>query len=284
MYDVPNVLNQSYDDPRLLLSEPFRAVHFVFGLFHPAIPPLPGRAVLGALEALGFGDEAARGILLRLRRRGFLESTRTGRSAAYALSPRSMALVDEISRRAALPPPAWSGAFITLVVRVPAADRAFREQLRRHAFYAGLGSPIPGLLLATDPGAIVALEPLLARAPRDASIARGTLALPVEDARTLARDAWNLEPLAARLRSETARMDAAATEAAARPVRGADALGFLWQSIGPFFELLSERRSLPEELLPDDWPLARANETFGRLAMVAAGPAHDYVAALAGGR
>ncbi|HEY4753792.1 MAG TPA: hypothetical protein VIH37_10930, partial [Candidatus Limnocylindrales bacterium] len=107
MTDVPNVPNQPADDPRLLLSEPFRAVHFVFGLYYPEDRPLSGRALIGSLAALGYGDEAARGILLRLRRGGFLSSTRAGRTAAYALSSRSLALVGEISRRAALAPPVW---------------------------------------------------------------------------------------------------------------------------------------------------------------------------------
>jgi phenylacetic acid degradation operon negative regulatory protein len=265
------------DDPRLLLSEPFRAVHFVFGLYYPEDRALSGRALLGSLAALGYGDEAARGILLRLRRGGFLTSTRAGRTAAYALSPRSLALVGEISRRAALAPPRWTGTASVLIVQVPPAERAFREQLRRHAAYAGLGAPSPGLLLATEPAAVEALEPLLSHAPAGVSVVRGTLSLSLEDARRLAGAAWRLEPLAARLREEATRMELAAEEAASAPPSGSAALAFLWRSIGPFFELLSEGRPLPTELLPGDWPLADANRSFVKVAMLAAPPAIEYV-------
>jgi DNA-binding transcriptional regulator PaaX len=284
MSDVPNVLNQPTSDPRLLLSEPFRAVHFVFGLFYPAIPPLPGRAVLGALAALGFGDEASRGILLRLRRGGYLQSNRAGRTADYALGPVSLALIDEISRRAAMPPRTWAGAFETLFVQIPPDERAFREQLRRHASYAGLGAPLSGLLLAADPQAADAISPLLVGAPSGVTVVRGTLEVPLAGARVLAREAWDLEPLGSRIRAEAARMRKAGEEASVCPPAGPQALAFLWRSIGPFFELLSERRPLPPELLPDDWPLADATGAFARLAEIVAGHARGYVEALAAAR
>lgn len=283
MINVPNVLNRPPDDPRLLLSEPFRAAHFVYGLFSPELRPLPGRALLGSLSALGFGDEASRGIVLRLRRGGFLVSSRSGRTAAYTLSPRSAALVAEIARRAVAAPPAWGGEFEVLVVQIPPAERSFREQLRRHASYAGLGSPMTGLYLGTDARAVTSIELLLAGAPAGVVATRGRLAVRLDDARRLAGDAWRLGPLAERLRVEADRMEAARREAEASPRTGASALAFLWQSIGPFFELLSEGRSMPAELLPDDWPLARANAVFLRLAEVAADSARAYVEALAAG-
>jgi phenylacetic acid degradation operon negative regulatory protein len=281
MHDVPNVLNHAPDDPRLLLSEPFRAVHFVFGLFYPEPRPLPGRAVLGALAAVGFGDGASRGILLRLRRGGFLVSVRSGRTANYTLSGSSLVLVGEISRRATEAPPPWQGTFETLIVGIPPARRAFREQFRRHASYAGLGSPMSGLYIATDAATVAGVEPLLAKAPAGVTVTRGRLAVGLDEARRLAGEAWRLAPLAERLGLEADRMAAAAREAEASPPTGAAALALLWRSIGPFFELLSEGRSLPAELLPDDWPLARANTEFGRLALVAADPARAYLEELA---
>ena len=197
MYDVPNVLNQPPDDPRLLLSEPFRAVHFVYGLFHPDVRPLSGHALLGALAALGFGEEASRGIVLRFRRAGFIESRRTGREAVYAVSARSRALLDEIARRSTQAPPSWDGTFEALLVEAPTTERAFREQLRRHAAYAGFASPLPGLLIAPYASSVVLLEPLLERRPREVRITRGRLALDPDGAIELARKAWDLDTLAA---------------------------------------------------------------------------------------
>jgi phenylacetic acid degradation operon negative regulatory protein len=281
MPDVPNVLNHALDDPRLLLSEPFRAVHFVFGLFYPELRPLPGRALLGSLQALGFGEPAGRGIVLRLRRRGFLVSERHGREAAYALGPDSDRLLGEISRRATGPTAAWDGAFDLLLVRLPNTARAFREQLRRHAAYAGLGSPAPGLLVAADPDDVAAIQPLLARAPDGTQVVRGRLLTTRADGRRLAADAWALDPVAARLRTEARRMDAVAEGLAVDVPEGEAALAQLWQAIGPFFEILSEGRPLPPELLPDDWPLPEAHAAFLRIAAVLGPRARTHLEDLA---
>ena len=278
MSNVPNVLNTiPPDDPRLLLSEPFRAVHFVFGLFHPDTQSLTGRAVLAALAALGFGDEAARGILLRLRRGGFVESRRAGRTAVYTLTPRAGALLDEIARRATEPSPPWDGGFETLIVHTPPGARAFREQLRRHAAYAGFGTLMPGLLIAPYQASTQRLEPLLRAAPAGVDVVLGRLAVQVDAAARIAAAVWRLGPEAATLRSETDRMAMAADAAEAARPHGRAALVELWLAIGPFFELLSERPLLPAELLPADWPLEGARAAFVRLALAVATEARAYV-------
>ncbi len=282
MNDVPNVLNQPRpDDPRLLLSEPFRAVHFVFGLMRPnRADGLSGRAVLGALAALGYGGEASRGILLRLRRGGFLESRRVGREAVYTLTPRSAALVDAMSRRVTEPPPAWDGTFETLLAAIPPGARAFREQLRRHAAYAGFGSPMPGLLIAPYQESVRQIEPLLASAPPGVEIVRGRLTVEPGRAARLAADAWPLASESTAISREAARMAAGAAAAEDHHPTGAAALAFLWHHIGPLFGLASERPPLPAELLPPDWPLGAAREAFARLAIAVAGEAYGYLSSL----
>jgi phenylacetic acid degradation operon negative regulatory protein len=285
MPDVSNVLNRPLpDDPRLLLSAPFRAVHFVFGLFHPDVEPLSGRALLGSLAALGFGDEASRGIVLRLRRGGFLQSRRSGREAVYALSDRSRRLLDEIARRSSEPPPPWGGTFETLVVRVPDNQRAFREQLRRHASYAGFGAPMPGLLIAPSVDSTRRIEPLLDAAPDGVRIVRGQLAMDAGDAAALAAATWDLPQAAAALRAESARMEAVANQAERTPSVGADALLLLWTSIGAYFELLSEHPPLPTELVPPHWPMEDARGQFFRVAATIAAPARAFVQDLEAGR
>jgi phenylacetic acid degradation operon negative regulatory protein len=284
MNDVPNVLNMvGSDDPRLLLSEPFRAAHFVYGLFHPEPRSLSGRALVGSLTTLGFSAEAARGVVLRLRRGGFLVSRRVGREAAYQLAPRSVRLLDEIARRSSDPPPPWDSTFDVLVVHIPPTERAFREQLRRRASYAGFGSPLPGLLIAPYRASRQRLEPLLDARPPGVAIVRGRLSIDVAEAVPLASEAWELGPMAAAVRRETKRMLAAARAVEVGRPKGPDALQLLWQAIGPFFELLSARPPLPSALLPRDWPLDDAREAFVRLAMSAAPVARSYVEELDAG-
>ena len=282
---MPNVPNYRSDDPRLLLSESFRAVHFVYGLFHPDVPPLSGHALIGSLEALGFGYGAARGILLRLRRSGILESRRTGREAVYTAAPRSRALLDEVAQRSTQVPPPWDGSFRTLVVRVPDTERAFREQLRRHAAYAGFGSPLAGLLIAPYDASLQLVEPLLERRPAGAHVTTGRLAVTRADAVDLARSAWDLEAMAATISLEAARMGSAAEAAeTGAPMTSEAAFKLLWASIGPFFAIISANPPLPAELLPAGWPMEAARGSFFRLAMAVAGQARGFVGALDEGR
>jgi hypothetical protein len=177
------------DDPRLLLSRPFRAVHFVFGLTWPEVQPLPGTALVASLESLGMSRSAARGLLLRLRRAGAFTSSRQGRTATYALTPASRRLLDEISGRATEDPPPWDGVFRAALVTVPESTRAYREVLRRQAAYAGFGSLRRGLLIAPYETSWSAFEPVLARAPRGTHVLRAELRLTAADARQ-ARRVW----------------------------------------------------------------------------------------------
>ena len=219
--------------------------------------------------------------LLRLRRGRFIKSRRIGREATYQLTPRSTALIEAVAQRSAAPPPAWDWTFETLVVHIPPAARAFREQLWRRANYAGFGSPLAGLLIAPYPSSVALLEPLLAARPPGATVTRGRLTVPPDEAAQLAASAWDLEPVAAALEAEGERMRHAAQAAEARPPTGATALRLLWRAIGPYFEVLSAHPPMPAELLPPDWPLDAARAAFSRLATLLGGPARQHVDDLA---
>ena len=169
-----------------------------------------------------------------------------GRRATSCLRDRSRS---STRSRAARPRtrPRWDGTFDALIVQIPAESRAYREQLRRHAAYAGFGTVLPGLLVAPFPESMSALAPLLARVPGDASVTPVRLVPDPENAAILAAHAWDLETMAAVLRAEAARMTAAAEGAEASPPEGAAALSLLWRSIGPFFEVLSASPPLPAQ-------------------------------------
>jgi phenylacetic acid degradation operon negative regulatory protein len=270
------------DDPRLLLSRPFRAVHFVFGLTWPEVQPLPGTALVASLESLGMSRSAARGLLLRLRRAGAFTSSRQGRTATYALTPASRRLLDEISGRATEDPPPWDGVFRAALVTVPESTRAYREVLRRQAAYAGFGSLRRGLLIAPYETSWSAFEPVLARAPRGTHVLRAELRLTAADARQAAREVWSVDALAATLEREADRMAAATEKSLAEPPSGAAAMAALWEAIGPFFEAFSGQPPLPLELLPPDWPMAEARRAFQDLAAIAAPAAWSYLDSLVG--
>ncbi|MHB1475359.1 MAG: PaaX family transcriptional regulator C-terminal domain-containing protein [Dermatophilaceae bacterium] len=270
----------SMEDPRLLLSLPFRAVHFVFGLTWPDVQPLPGTALVTSLETLGMSRSAARGLLLRLRRAGAFVSSRRGRRAMYELTPASRRLLDEISRRATEDPPPWDGSFRAALVTVPESARGYREVLRRRAVYAGFGILRPGLLIAPYETSRAALESVLAQAPQGTRVLWAELRLSTTDAREAARQVWSLDVLGAALRHQAERMSAATAEQLAAPPSGPAAMAALWEAIGPFFEALSGQPLLPRELLPQDWAMVGARGAFQELAVVAATAARSYLDSL----
>ncbi len=271
---------RTMDDPRLLLSRPFRAVHFLFGLGWPELQPLPATALVTSLEALGMSSAAARGTLLRLRRSGALTSRPMGRRSSYELTPASKRLMAEIFRRATEDPPPWDGVFRAALVAVPPAARAYREMFKRRASYAGFGPLHPSLLIAPYEASWSAIEPLVAVARGRTWITRAELRLSSSDSRHAARDVWELDALATALRNESKRMSSIAATREAKRRSGAGAMVALWKAIAPFFQLFSVQPPLPAELLPRDWPLADARRAFQEVSQIVAPPALAYLSSL----
>jgi phenylacetic acid degradation operon negative regulatory protein len=271
------------DDPRLLVSRPFRAVHFLLGLGWPDVAPLPASTLVASLQALGMSATAARGTLLRLRRAGALAARPAGRGAIYELTPPAKRLTGEVLRRATEDPPPWDGIFRAALVDVPLRARAYREVLKRRAAYAGFGLLRPSLLIAPYEASWSALEPTLASAPDRTWITRAELRLSEADARRAARDVWDLDALAAALRKETKRMSAIAAAYATKPRSGRRALIDLWKTIADFFLLFSVQPPLPLELLPEDWPIGEARAAFAQIAERVAPHALAYLGAMSEG-
>lgn len=268
---------RTMDDPRLLVSRPFRAVHFVFGLSWPEVRPLPAAALVTSLGALGMSPVAARGTLLRLRRAGALASQPMGRRSSYALTPVSKRLIAEILRRATEDPPPWNGVFRAALVDVPSDARAYRDTFMRRARYAGFGILRPGLLVAPYETSWSAIEPTIARAGARDWITRADLKLSTTDARRVAREVWDLDALAGAVRRESRRMSTAVAAHDPKRHAGATALAASWRAIAPFFQLFSVEPPLPVELLPRDWPVADARRSFERIGEVVAPPARAYL-------
>lgn len=274
---------RSMDDPRLLVSRPFRAVHFLFGLRWPDVAALPASTLVASLQTLGMSATAARGTLLRLRRAGALAARPVGRGAIYELTPPSKRLAGEILRRATEDPPRWDGIFRGALVDVPSRGRAYREVLKRRAAYAGFGLLRPSLLIAPYEASWSALEPVIASAPDQTWITRVDLRLSAADARRAAREIWDLDALAAALRKETKRMSAVGATYATKPRSGRSALIDIWKAIADFFLLFSVQPPLPQELLPEDWPIAEARAAFARIAERVAPHALAYLDAMSEG-
>ena len=149
-------------------------VAFLFGL--TGQEQLSGAVLRRLLADLGVAPAAARATLARMARAGQLTSRREGRTTSYALSGAFAAGFERVRRQEMAQPIPWTGHFHALLYSVPEPKRAFRDQFRRAAIFAGYGLLQPGLLIAlTDRSGAVA--GVVAAAPPAAQIRTATLGM-----------------------------------------------------------------------------------------------------------
>jgi len=111
--------------------------------------PAAGPVLLRLLADLGVSGPAARSLLLRMRREGWLTSERSGRQARYRLAPIVFASQERVERQLRGDRPAWNASFSGVLYTVPERFRPFRDRLHRSALLPGYVTLRPGLLVAT---------------------------------------------------------------------------------------------------------------------------------------
>ncbi|MDQ2897418.1 MAG: PaaX family transcriptional regulator [Actinomycetota bacterium] len=107
-----------------------------------------GVIALGAMtELLGafdVSDDNVRVLMSRLRREGFFQTQRQGRTTEYVLAPDILQLLDEGRERIfARHPDAWDGTWHMVIYQVPEIARASRERLRTGLSWLGFGALAP---------------------------------------------------------------------------------------------------------------------------------------------
>jgi phenylacetic acid degradation operon negative regulatory protein len=253
-------------------GHPAALVFFALGAAQvPPEPPLPGAVLLALLADLGLSEAGARSTILRMRRGGWLVSHRQGRTVAYAPSERILA---GHRRRAATfspPGPQWSGSFHALLVSVPEAARAFRDEFRRAAHIAGYRTMRAGLLVAPSDRRDE-IGDILERIPPGASVVPAWLALAADDTRAVANDLWDLAELAERYRALARHARTAAATARDGCAGGAEALHAFAAATLPIYRAVADDPGLPAALLPPGWPAPELGAALGE-ALGAFGPA-----------
>jgi phenylacetic acid degradation operon negative regulatory protein len=259
-------------------------VCFAFGVARVAHPDeeLPGSVLMRLLCDLGLSDAAARSLLLRMRREGWLSSERVGREARYRLAPILNATQNRLERQLHGERPAWDGSFSGVLYTVPERHRAFRDRLRRCAQILGYVTLRPGLLIATT-DRYEELTAELPRRPPGTQMLWMSLKLSPQDSHRVAAELWALDALSARYRDVLADALDRTIRAERTPPRNTEALRAFAAATFPVYEIAGEDPDLPTVLLPPDWPgqhvgatLRRAFDVFGPLLedyFAAAGPA-----------
>jgi phenylacetic acid degradation operon negative regulatory protein len=242
---------------------------------------VPGPVLIRLLADLGISGPAARSLVLRMRREGWLTSERAGRQALYRLAPDTAAAQARVERQLRGDRPAWDGSFSGVLFQVPERHRSFRDRLRRSAQLLGYVTLRPGLLIAaTD--RYEELARLLPPQPAGSQVLRTRLAFSPADARSIVSELWDLDGLAGRYRAVLADAGRRTSQAERQPAAGAAAFRDFAAATLPLYEASADDPDLPDTLLPGNWPGARIGPALGR-AFQAFGPAlGDYLAAVGG--
>jgi phenylacetic acid degradation operon negative regulatory protein len=240
--------------------------------------PLPSAALVRLLEEFGVTGVSARAALSRLARRNLLVLSKEGRRTSYALSPRAAAVLYEGSRHilsfGATETP-WWGRWTVAVFSIPEEQRDLRHVLRTRLRWLGLASLYDGVWISPHDRVAQVSAALKELCVLNATVFVGEIGADGPPGGDPLR-AWDLDELHReyeRLISDYAPLRGRCRTgqvSVAEALVARTALMDAWRNV-PNLD-----PELPQELLPGDWPRARARATFVEL--------YDGLAALAEAR
>jgi phenylacetic acid degradation operon negative regulatory protein len=242
--------------------------------------PVAGPALVRLLADLGVSGPAARSLLLRMRRDGWLSSERAGREARYRLAPILLAGQSRVEGQLRGDRPSWHGSFSGVLYSVPERFRSYRDRLRRSALLLGYVTLRPGLLVATT-DRFDELVALLPPRPGRSQLLRTKLTFPAEDSRRLAADLWDLDGVADCYRRALTEFDERVAAVRREPPSGAAALRAFATAALSLYAAGSADPDLPAELLPADWPGRELGAAIGQAFTVFVPLVSDYLDGLA---
>lgn len=242
----------------------------------PSETPVWTTTLVGALEALGIEERAARQAINRTASDGWLEGESVGRYTRWRLTASGRRLigsaVPRVARSISAEADEWDGTFLLLALVEPVSDRAVRDRLATGLDFEGFGALGPNLWIAVGsvprPGAEAVLD--------SCGLGDGALlfeARTVPGAATAAEVvglAWDLGPAAEAHQSFVDEFGDA------EPADDREAFALRTRMAHEWRELLTIDPSLPAQLLPTDWPGTRARSVFQRRYAQWAAAAESY--------
>jgi phenylacetic acid degradation operon negative regulatory protein len=238
---------------------------------------VPMRALNRLLDVFGVGESTSRVVLSRMRREGWFTTYRDGRQTSYALTGRSIRMLDEGRTRIFdRDRDDWDGTWRMVIYAVPEESRGERDRVRRALAWHGFGPLAAATWISPHPRLEIVREALA-----DLSATR----IDLLESRSLSRAAdremafrcWDLDGLGRdylELISTYEQLPAPA-ELAALP--GPEALRRQVELVASYRTLPFRDPDLPGVLLPEGWQGRRAHTLFITAHDALDGPAGSFV-------
>ncbi|HET6213316.1 MAG TPA: PaaX family transcriptional regulator C-terminal domain-containing protein [Micromonosporaceae bacterium] len=227
------------------------------------------------LAELGVEEPAVRSAISRLKRRGLLEPSRRAGAAGYALSAEAREILAEGDEHIFAPPQATvADGWLLAVFSVPESERARRHTLRSRLAALGFGTAAPGVWIAPAHRFGVTramLERLDLGSYVDLFRADYLAFTNLPEAVT---QWWDLAGL------QKSYVDFVTAWSDVDPASPPAAFAVWVRALTDWRRLPYLDPGLPAELLPADWPGARAAALFRTLRGRLAGPAAEFARGL----
>jgi len=238
---------------------------------------MPMRALNRLLDVFSVGESTSRVVLARMRREGWFTTYRDGRQTSYALTGRSIRMLDEgrvrIFDRGR---DDWDGIWRMVIYGVPEQSRGERDRVRRTLAWHGFGP----LAMATWISPHPRLETV-----RNAFADLAATRVDLLESRSLSRAAdremafrcWDLDGLGQDYLAliRTYEQLPAPAELAALP--GPEALRRQVELVASYRTVPFRDPDLPAALLPEGWQGRRAHALFIAAHDALHGPAGAFV-------
>jgi phenylacetic acid degradation operon negative regulatory protein len=237
---------------------------------------VPMRALTLLLGEFGVAEATARVVLSRMRREGWFATSRDGRQTDYALTARSIKLLDEGRTRIFdRGRDGWDGTWRMVIYGVPENSRAEREQVRRTLSWHGFGPLASSTWISPHPRLDTVREALA-----DLSATRIDLlesrALSRAADREMAFRCWDLDGLARDYMELVAAYEQLPSDSELAALPGPEALRRQVELVASYRALPFRDPDLPAALLPEGWQGRRAHALFTAAHDALHGPADAY--------
>lgn len=224
---------------------------------------LPSAALVDLLAEFGVSDVAARAALSRLVKKGLLATTKVGRHTFYGMTEKTLQLLNEGAERTfgfGRDAVAWNGQWSMVAFSIPESSRAIRGALRAQLRWLGFAPLYDGLWVSPHDRNDAALAELVSLGVSTATAFRAIVQTAGNHHQP--QMAWDLKELAEHYWEFIGSAELLQEELESGALTPATALVSRARLMDAWRAFLVLDPDLPAELLPDEWPRARARALF----------------------